>query len=524
VAVEAPDNLIGGTTTGAGNVISGNSNYGIELLHNFTGVTPGDSNGGNVVEGNRIGTNAAGTAALPNFDGVVINGAVQDTIGGTVAGAGNLISGNTNNGIDLVGLVGSSFGTGNSLIQGNYIGTNAAGTAALPNYNGIHAEGLNGAANVSSNTIGGIAGPLGDLQYGGGNVISGNTHYGIELVGGPEGDGTEGNLIQGNYIGTNAAGDAALPNLAGVFINGSDYNTVGGTVFNADSFGGGNLISGNTLYGIVIANASATHNTVMLNSIGLNAAGKAALPNGVGIEILNSGGNTIGTSTLISPFPRLTFVTAGNVISGNTWYGVQISGNPVGANVRVVGNVVEGNVIGLSANHSNAIPNKVGVYVQNASSNTIGGTAANTSNVIAENGWGVRVDGGTGNAILGNAIFGNSVLNIQLLNGGNNSQVAPVLSEATNSGGITTVSASLYAAPNTTYTVEFFWKTTIHLPESQVESMTFVARFQVTTNAFGFNTFSIPLPLSIAAGDFVSATVTDPNGNTSQFSNWVQVQ
>ncbi len=82
---------------------------------------------GNVFESNYIGTNTAGTAALPNGDdGIKVRGS-GNTIGGTSPGAGNLISGNLNDGVDL------GAGATNTLVQGNRIGTNAAGTAAIPN-------------------------------------------------------------------------------------------------------------------------------------------------------------------------------------------------------------------------------------------------------------------------------------------------------------------------------------------------------------------------------------------------------
>jgi titin len=111
-------NTVGGTTAAARNVISGNTQNGILI-----GAGPGSTN--NLIEGNYIGTNAAGTAAMSDGGGVVIQTA-GNTVGGTAAGAGNLISGN------IIGLAieGANSGT---LVAGNLIGTNAAGSAAIPN-------------------------------------------------------------------------------------------------------------------------------------------------------------------------------------------------------------------------------------------------------------------------------------------------------------------------------------------------------------------------------------------------------
>ncbi|MDQ5867549.1 MAG: CSLREA domain-containing protein, partial [Chloroflexota bacterium] len=112
----APNNTVGGTTAAARNLISGNSGPGVNIVN--SGST------GNLIQGNYIGTNAAGTSALPNGTGIILDNAPNNTIGGTAAGAGNLISGNTGAGVDVVS------GTTGTLLQGNYIGTNAAGTGA----------------------------------------------------------------------------------------------------------------------------------------------------------------------------------------------------------------------------------------------------------------------------------------------------------------------------------------------------------------------------------------------------------
>ena len=132
-------NYLGGASLNQvqGNVISGNSGIGLE-------ITGGSQN---VVAGNYIGTNPAGTAAVGNgSNGVQIDtGSTGNTIGGTTAGARNIISGNAGNGVDITG----SGSTGN-VVEGDYIGTNALGTASLGNLNsGVELQ------NASGNTIGG---------------------------------------------------------------------------------------------------------------------------------------------------------------------------------------------------------------------------------------------------------------------------------------------------------------------------------------------------------------------------------
>src|SRR6185295_18010727 len=89
----ASNNTIGGTTTAARNIISGHASQGIAIVN--TGTT------GNLVQGNFIGTNVNGTAAVSNGSGVGITNAPGNTIGGAVAGARNVISGNIGDGVGI---------------------------------------------------------------------------------------------------------------------------------------------------------------------------------------------------------------------------------------------------------------------------------------------------------------------------------------------------------------------------------------------------------------------------------------
>ncbi len=150
-------------------------------------MTAGGS--GNVIEGNYIGTDVTGTVALGGNTAIQIETA-NNTVGGTVAGAGNLVSGNSSSGVIFYG----SAATGNTVV-GNFIGTNAAGTAPLSNH-GDGIEILNGA---SGNTIGGTS-------AGARNVVSGNLGIGVNIF-----NSASGNSVSGNYIGIDAAGTAPWP-------------------------------------------------------------------------------------------------------------------------------------------------------------------------------------------------------------------------------------------------------------------------------------------------------------------------
>ena len=125
VLIQSPSesNTIGGTANGTANVISGNMGDGVEVANSVTA--------GNVIAGNFIGTDITGSYALENGgDGVLLMYAGGIVIGGTISGAGNVIAGNTSDGIEISGEGAGPFG---SLVAGNYIGTDITGTIAIAN-------------------------------------------------------------------------------------------------------------------------------------------------------------------------------------------------------------------------------------------------------------------------------------------------------------------------------------------------------------------------------------------------------
>ena len=240
-------NTIGGTAPADRNVISANKLDGIVLS---------DPSTNNTVQGNYVGTNASGTAALGNLqDGIELANSSSNLIGGTAAGAGNVISASGLRGIFIT----SSLANSNT-VQGNLIGTDATGTIGLGNTLG----GIGISNNASNNTIGGTT-------AGARNVISGNGGFGIEIHG-FSGSGATGNVIQGNFIGTDASGAVALGNTGDgvdtiLLANG---NTIGGA-----PAGAGNVIAFNTGLGVGIG--TGTGNAILGNSIFSNG--------GLGIDL-----------------------------------------------------------------------------------------------------------------------------------------------------------------------------------------------------------------------------------------------
>jgi parallel beta-helix repeat protein len=325
----ASNNRIGGTNLGEGNLISGNIDSGVLILDFGTD--------GNILLGNKVGTDMSGTSALPNYLGVSVGlGAAYTQVGGTQAGAGNMISGNL-----MFGLWIDSPETIGNQVQGNLIGTDHSGTVALPNYSGIL---------ISTGSTGN---QIGGTTPGSGNLISGNLQDGICL----QSHVAPGNIIAGNKIGTNLAGTAAIPNYYGVFLDRADGNMIGGTIAGAN-----NLISGNTSVGLGMFNSH--HNLVQGNKIGSDITGQGAIPNAVrGISIESgSSNNTIGGAE----------AGTGNLISGNGLVGVIIG------HEASVGNRILGNRIGTNQDGDQALPNQFGVGIVQARETIIGGADTTT--------------------------------------------------------------------------------------------------------------------------------------------------
>jgi len=329
--------------------------------------------------------------------------------------------------------------------------------------------------------------------------------------------------VQGNFIGTDLGGGVARGNHGdGVRINGAPNSTIGGTA-SPPGTPPGNVISGNGSDGVEISGSGATGNVVQGNFIGTNAAGTAAVGNdGDGVSLIGAFVNTIGGTT----------AEARNVISGNHTNGIKISGS--GATV----NCVQGNFIGTQMNGTSPLGNAShGVFItSSASNNTIGGTASGAGNTSAFNGGdGVFADSGTGNAILRNAIFSNAGLGIDLGpdgvtpndacdgdTGANNLQNFPVLTSALSSSAGTNIQGALNSKANTIFKLQFFSSTTCD-PSGFGEGQNFMGSMVVMTDGSCSANFSMTFAAGSLAGQFVTATATDPTDNTSEFSQCLQV-
>ena len=330
-----------------------------------------------------------------------------------------------------------------------------------------------------------------------------------------------GNTVAGNYIGINAAGTAASGNGNGVqIILSSNGNIIGGTTV-ADR----NVISGNG-DGVFISLPSGT--IIEGNYIGTNAAGTAAVANGFGIEVF-APNTTIGGTTGTTPGGPCT--GACNLISGNIAFGVELDSISSGTQVL-------GNLIGTNAAGTGPLGNAADGISSISSNNLIGGVTAAARNVIAFNGaTGITIRPNfpdvIGNAILGNSIFGNFRIGIDLGEsdgvtpndtgdadtGANNLQNFPVISSVSIVAGNVTIGGSLNSTAATQFRVEFFSNASCNAasPSDFGEGQTFLGFVNVTTNGSGDAAFNPTFPIP-GGQTVITATATDPNNNTSEFS------
>jgi hypothetical protein len=422
--------------------------------------------------------------------------------------------GTTIRGLSITGFQGAGIfiaGGGESVIECNYLGLAPDGTIA-GNGTGLRIAGAN------INLVGGTT-PAAR------NVISGNSGNGVEI------QQASANQVAGNYIGTNPSGTAAVPNLAnGVHLIDAPANTVGG-----DTAAARNVISGNAGEGVRLDGAGTVKNTISHNYVGTSASGTADVGNGAsGIYIRKASFNFV----------------LNNVASGNNGFaGIAICGSPNGPPVQcgggiigdqesnASGNTLQANVIGVGADGLTPVPNAgYGVSIDGASGTFVGGTTAATRNVITNNGLaGVVLFNPplVENLIRGNSISANGGLGIDLIGDGvtandggdaddgpNNLQNFPVLTSAAAEGNNVSIEGSFNSASNQTFTLDFYVSPSCD-SSGNGEGAVYIGSSSVDTNADGNADFGESFDFPVSAGNQFTATATDSDGNTSEFSNCV---
>jgi hypothetical protein len=480
----ADDNDVGGSAAGAANLISGNSFAGVVV----SGVASA------AVIGNTIGAALGGMAALPNGRGISIqDGATGAIVVGPVANP-NLVSGNAFAGIDISGT-----GTTATLLN-NWIGLDATGGAALPNATGVHVV-----SDSSSIVIGGTA-------TGAGNVIAGNTTHGLHL----EGTGTAG--VYGNRLGTNAAGTASVPNgFTNVRIEGAS-NFIGSALAGARNLFAGTLPGGGA---IEVSGGGAAGNRICNNWFGLDASGTGVVgPPFVAIRVTQGATGTEigGTSSACANYFAAAALGIGISDAGTT------------------GTLVRGNVFGRSPSTTGAaFANQIAIRVSNgATSSTIGGSGGAANEIVGSLADAIEVWGATttGNRISRNSIHDSGGLGIDLSPDGvtpndagdgdvgpNQLQNFPVLATAVNAcgAGTTAISGSVDTPGPDSGLVELFQSATAD-PTGFGEATTYLASVIPAFNG----SFATAVPAQ-PVGSVITSTFTDANGNTSELSAAIAV-
>lgn len=387
-------------------------------------------------------------------------------------------------------------GEGNHRVVGNFIGTDATGSLPKANLSGV----------LIFSSLGNLIGGTSAADR---NIISGNRNEGIKVSG-------PGTRIMGNYIGPDVTGTISVggqdPGISDITSK-SDFDQ---TMIGGLEPGAGNVISGNQT-GIEVGQET----VVQGNLIGMTADCSAILSNSsfgiatTGGAEINQVGNLIGG---LDPMAR-------NVISGNRGGGIQI--------LRRLTGRIQGNYIGVGCDGSTLFGNlKHGIEMRISSGQEIGGTVPGAGNIIAGNSRdGVAViTSSSGIQIQGNAIFANQALGIDLADDGvtandlgdadsgqNLLQNYPVITNAQSSAQSTFMSGTLNAASESVFHVEFFSNSASDA-SGFGEGENFLGSRSVMTDADGNSTFSATFLDFVPIGANVTATATDVNGNTSEFS------
>jgi hypothetical protein len=491
--------LLGGSIqvfidNGSNNVVADNliasSSKGIQIEGDSTPVS------GNLVQGNYIGLNAAGTAALPGlgFDGVVFAlNFTNNTVGGTTPSARNVISGWSSVQVDMRFTADPGGTNVGNAVEGNYIGTNAAGSAALP------------PGNPSP-----FGGTLLGINASAGSTISGNLVSGL-------GTGIvvrNGCQVQGNKIGTDWTGTQSIPNrFVGIDVIGIDVNGPGNTIQ-------GNLIENNELGGIFsVGSGEIIQGNLVENNGPTNGPG---VDIGAGIDLFGPspsnviiGGLTPGAGNTITHNNG-----AGIEVDGGSGY--QIEGNSIASNtgpgVWVLGDTFydippfTGTGVQISANsiHDNG---GLGIDLGDIPVDANGNPVTNPANVASA--VGEMPDGVDANVPPGGSHVG-----------ANDLQNYPVLASAISSSTSTIITGTFSedAERNTTLTLDFYANPAAD-SSGYGQGQTWLGSTTVTTDANGNANFRATGLAPVPTGQgwiSATATVTDSNssynGDTSEFA------
>lgn len=561
------NNEFGGVAAGTSNVVSGNGSdpneFGqcrgaglvIDGLIELASGTLATSD--NIVAGNRFGTTASGTGPLGNCSaGVSSLGNLNTIIGSSIESGRNVIADNGYDGL-LCGFGGMRI-AGYCFIAGNNIGTDITGSVAFPNDQRNNPGGIGivtGTVWLTPTDLDLVFfGAPGNTTPGGActgfcNLVSGNNSPTLGL-GGLYRSGFGQVIITNNFFGLNRSGTSALPNEGGVNIY------YGSTIFGGPlDFGGpqpldgGNVVSGNELKGLSMqALEPGGVYKIQGNLIGTSSDGLSGIGNGV------EGSASWGILAYTAPTVAVTIggpsLLERNVVADGRSDIISQGARGDGIVLNTYGYAaVFNNYVGLNRNGLPLGNSGNGISVSGDGESRIGGTAPFEANAVKNNGRaGVAVtqfEGGGGvtaarrATIRGNSIANNGRLGIDLANasfadpdpwgvtpndcfdedaGANDLQNFPELFAPTvNGNGTVSIPTVLRSAPARSYTIDYYSVGTGD-PTNYGEGENYLGSAAVTTDGNGFASVTFTTPDPVPAGMYFTATATDPNGNTSEFS------
>ncbi len=396
------------------------------------------------------------------------------------------------------------FQGGNNTIAGNFLGV-------APD--GVTLGGFQGAIDIQggNNSVGGT-------QPADRNVLASNNSDMILA----DGNGT---VIQGNYFNVNAAGTAGLGNgRSGVNVEFGTGVTIGGS-----APGAANVIGTWLVRAVQIGEACAcTTDTISIqgNLVGTDATGTVGISN--------------GTNDAISVGRASNVTIVGNVITNRTGIGIDLSGPSSGV-------TIQGNKIGTDVTGALPLPNGAcGVHIADSNgvvTGTIGGPGIGEGNVIAYSGAnGISIDGNAGPfTIVGNSMFRNGRLGIALGGVGCSANGNPTPNDAGDADtgpnlrqnfpiiravnhlvpetGGTEILGKLDSTPSTDFTLDFYADPACsNFPREFLQGNSYLGSSPLSTDAAGHAQFDVTLPAVTEPGARITATATDPNGNTSELA------
>lgn len=461
---------------------------------------------------------ALDTVLMIDLDGSLVPPGAN---GLTVSGGSSSIRGLVIRGFRFSGAwtgAGIRLDTSSHIVEGCFIGTDQSGTQDRGNENhGVLIY------QGSNNLIGGSTPAARNLLSGNDNV------HGVEIYG--FGGNGIGNTIQGNLVGTDIYGTSGVPGAySGKGIAVRVYSD-GGNWVGGSGPGEGNVVSIPSFCSNAIDIYAGRFTVIQGNLIGTNATGTGSINSackGVFAYYDNSSDCTLGG----------TQPGAGNVISGNQ----------DGVWLRDGGWTIQGNFIGVLADGSTPLGNSgTGIYLSSESDgpvgHLIGGDVTGAGNIIANNAGGPGINLAypqvgwptppSQDSFLGNSIYNNAGLGIEICStpgcaegptpndpgdsdtGSNYLQNYPVITNVSALGSV--VGGNLNSTPSSAFRVELFAGSDCD-PSGHGEGARFVGFDSVTTDTGGDAPFSVALATSVPVGDYVTATATDTDGNTSEFS------